>query len=115
MFADQLIDGTDLRVSYEAWHDISNGEHLVDPITKERSKEYIRTMLDQFNIRAANTSKIIEEPLMVCEVLFQEHRPNVLLFNAANAHALFNQKSRVFKKWMQDLQELTSDVVMQQG
>ena len=114
-FTDRVINGTDLRVSYEVWFDIADNQHLVDPATMERSKDYIQAMLDQSNIRKADTSKQLGTEFMAWQVPKQIGRPDVLLFNAANAHALFSQRSSLFRKWIRDLSDLTVDVVAQQG
>ena len=93
-FTDKLIDGTDLRVSYEVWWDISDDNYdYVDPVTRERRKEYLRGVLDQYNIRAANTSmQLTSGEGYGWFIPKQTDRPDVFLFNAANAHALYRQK-----------------------
>ena len=111
-FTDKLINGTDLRVSYEIWRDISmENDDYLDSVTKERKKEYLRGFLDQFNIRAANTSvQILDWYEYAWFIPKQTNRPDAFLFNAANAHALYRQKSWMFRKWMQDLNDLLTEL-----
>ena len=114
-FTDKLIDGTDLRVSYEVWWNISDTNYdYVDPVTRERRKEYLGGVLDQYNIRAANTSmQLTSGEGYGWFIPKQTDRPDVFLFNAANAHALYRQKTEAFRKWMRDLNELLMEPLPQ--
>jgi hypothetical protein len=112
-YADRVINGTDLRVSYDVWKDITSNQFLVNIDTTERSKAYIEAVFDQYNIRAADTSKDLSNSVMAGHIPKQFGRPDVLLFNAANAFAIYRQHSSTFRKWMQDLRNVTADILFQ--
>ena len=115
LFSDRLIEGTDLRVSYQVWIDISQDNYLVDPVTAERSQDYIQAMLDQYNIREAGTSRAAAPGSMAWQVPEQSERPDVVFMNDATAHCLFRQKSHLFRAWMRGFHNLTSEVARQEG
>ena len=112
---DSFINGTELRISYEVWGDVTLREHLVDSVTFERSKDYIQAMFDQFNIREAGTSREKESHTMASRIPKQTGRPDVVFFNDASAFSLFLQKSPLFRTWVRDCRDLTAEVVSQQG
>ena len=94
--ADVMLGETGIRITFESWTDIIGrgpGKNILGD--QPRSRDFLETMIDHYNIRKMNSSKPIDMWEYNLYQDIEEDSPDVFLANGANAYAMFLQSAKV--------------------
>jgi len=110
-YADQHLNNTNVRVTFQSWQDILMAGPMTDGETHFRRPTFTKEVLDYYNLLAPGTSQPLEYPNIHLEKKkIETSAPDVFIFNPATAYCLYQQSEESFIKFFDDLESIAGDV-----